>query len=57
MIDDPQRFHNHLCELHEHVVAFSFFQMSERDGVRKQGEAAVLALFREFAQLHEKRVF
>ena len=57
MIDDPQSFHNHLCELHEHVVAFSFNQMSERDAIKKHGKAAILALFREFAQLHEKKVF
>ena len=57
MIDDPQSFHNHLCDLHEHVVAFTFNQMSERDGIKKHGEAAILALFKEFAQLHEKKVF
>ena len=57
MVEDPQNFHDHFCDLYEHVVAFSFNQMSERRDIKKHGEAAVLALFKEFAQLHEKRVF
>jgi hypothetical protein len=31
--------------------------MSAKDGIAKHGEAAVMALFKEFAQLHDKRVF
>ena len=31
--------------------------MSAKDGIAKHGEHAVATLFREFAQLHDKRVF
>ena len=31
--------------------------MSERDGIKKYEETAILALFKEFEQFHEKRVF
>ena len=57
MTEDPQRFHDHLCDLYEHVVQFCFTQMNEKDGIRKHGEAAIMALFKEFAQLHDKKVF
>jgi hypothetical protein len=57
MVEDPQRMHDHLCDLYEHIVEFSFNQMSAKDGIAKHGEAAVMALFKEFAQLHDKRVF
>ena len=49
MVEDPQRLHNHLCD-------YSFNQMSEKDGIAKHGQDAVTALFKEFAQLHDKRV-
>ena len=57
MVEDPQRLHNHLCDLYEKVVDFCFNQMSAKEGIAKHGEEAVAALFREFAQLHDKRVF
>ena len=57
MIEDPQKLHNHLCDLYEKVVDFCFNQMSEKDGIAKHGKDAIEALFREFAQLHDKRVF
>ena len=56
MIEDPQELHSHLCDLYE-VVHFCFNQMSAKEGIKKHGEAAVMALFSEFAQLHDKRVF
>jgi hypothetical protein len=31
--------------------------MNEKDGIKKHGEAAIMALFKEFAQLHDKKVF
>jgi hypothetical protein len=57
MIEDPQHFHDHLCDLYEHVVDYTFNQMTAREGIEKHGEDAVLALFKEFAQLHDKKVF
>ena len=31
--------------------------MSAKDGIAKHGEEAIMALFKEFSQLHEKKVF
>ena len=57
MVEDPQSMHDHLCDLYERIVEFSFNQMAAKDGIAKHGEAAVMALFKEFGQLHDKRVF
>lgn len=57
MVKEPQKLHQHVCELYEKVVHYTFNQMSEKAGIAKHGQSAVAALFKEFAQLHDKRVF
>ena len=54
MIKDPQKLHYHLCDLYEVVVYYCFNQMSAKQGIAKHGEQAIMALFKEFAQLHDK---
>ena len=57
MVEDLQKLYDHLCDLYERVVDYSFNQMSAKDGIQKHGQEAVMALFKKFAQLHDKRVF
>ena len=45
------------CVLVEHIVHYCFNQMSAKDGIAKHGEEAIVALFKEFSQLHNKKVF
>ena len=52
MVEDPQRLNNHICDLYEKV----FTQMNDEAGIAKHGQDAVAALFKEFEQLHDKRV-
>ena len=54
--DDPQKLHDSLCDTYEHLVGVCFNQMSAKAGIKKHGDKAVMALFREFAQLHDKKV-
>ena len=49
MIEDPQHLHDHLCDLYEKVVDYSFNQMSEKDGIAMHGQDTVAAVFKEFA--------
>ena len=55
--EDPQHIHDHMCDLYEHVVHYCFNQMSAKDGIAKHGQDAIMALFKEFSQLHNKKVF
>ena len=57
MVKDPQRLHDHLCDLYEQVTDYCFNQMSANEGVRKQGEKEMIALITEFMLLHGKRIF
>ena len=48
---------DHMCDLYEHIVHYCFNQMSAKDGIAKHGQDAIMALFKEFSQLHDKNVF
>ena len=57
MTKDPQNTHDHMCDLYEHIVHYCFNQMSAKDGIAKHGEETIMALCKEFSQLHNKKVF
>ena len=57
MTNDPQNTHDHMCDLYENIVHYCFNQMSVKDGIAKHGEEAIMALFKEISQLHNKKVF
>ena len=54
--NDPQKLHNALCDVYERLVEVCFTQMSAKAGIKKHGDKAIMALFSEFAQLHDKKV-
>ena len=56
MANDPQKLHDHLCNMYEHITHFLFNQMTANAGIRKHGELAVDALLKEFAQIDTKGV-
>ena len=56
MTNDPQNTHDHMCDLYEHIVHYCFNQISAKEGIVKHGEEAIMALFMEFSQLHNKKV-
>ena len=56
MTNDPQNTHDHICDLYGHIVNYCFNQMSAKNGIAKHGEEAIMALFMEFSQLHNKKV-
>lgn len=56
MANDPQKLHDALCDVYERFVDVCFNQMSAKEGIKKHGEKAIMALFSEFAQLHDKKV-
>ena len=56
MANDPQKLHDHLCDTYEHITHFLFNQMPANAGIKKHGELAIDALFKEFAQIDTKGV-
>ena len=56
MANDPQKLHDHLCDMYEHITHFLFNQMTANAGIKKHGELAIDALFKEFAQIDTKGV-
>ena len=57
MHSDSEHFDKHVQTLYGRIVEYVFNQMTAKAGIRKHGEKAVMALFEEFAQLHDKSVF
>jgi hypothetical protein len=45
------------AEVFQFITGFIMTQMTGKAGIKKHGKVAVEALFQEFLQLHEKRVF
>jgi hypothetical protein len=43
--------------MHKEISGFIFNQMTATAGIKKHGDKAVDALFKEFCQLHEKNIF
>ena len=50
LANDPQRMHSHMCDPYEHVIHFTFNQMTAKQGIKKHREEA-------FAKVHDKKVF
>ena len=56
MTSKPTEIQHHLSSLHSHITTFMFTQMTDKAGIRKHGQKAVDALFKEFSQIDTKGV-
>jgi hypothetical protein len=57
MIKRPKRLRDHISSLYKYATHFIFNQMTANKGIKKHGQSAVDALYKEFAQLDAKGVF